>query len=122
MYHNRAMNREPENVSFDYASATVAAGQPIVVVLEPGDATRYRLLIVPCWNAEVDGGGNLSDIGIPSKAAREFLMVTQFDDLGGMMFFASRNVGEHDLGAIKNEWTRTLLTWWVNQLWESIIR
>lgn len=118
MHGSSEMQVEPINIPLTEVAQLLKEGDPVVVILEPGDATRYRLLIVPCWSCSV--GGRLGDIGIPLGKETDYLMVTKFDNYGGNMFFATEHVQHWDAEALENEWSRDLVTWWVRRLWKVI--
>lgn len=115
LYNDRAvMKLEPTNIGMDRLVLTLYEGNPAVVQLEPGDATRYCLLIVPAWSPEVKG--SLDMFGIPSEHCSRYLLVTKMNGLKGTMGFVPLNDGvlvEHHFDEIvTNFWSMRLLAWW----------
>ena len=117
----REMNPTPVN----FASVTDVArhlhqrtGRPAVVILEPGDGTRYRLCVVPCWGPGI--WNELGDVGIPGHVAQDYLLVTRFDAHGGDVFFSTERVEYFDV-EVQNEWSRRFLAWWLRRLWYEIV-
>lgn len=47
MYLGRAMNLTPLNITLDELGGRLARGATTLIVLEPGDATRYEFMVVP---------------------------------------------------------------------------
>ena len=117
-YMNRTMNPEPVNLPLSAVAMALTSGNPVVVILEPGDATRYRLCLVPCWAAGLQA--DLGDVGIPQQNAREYLLVTRFGARRGEGFFAWADVQAYDLESVENEWSRELLSWWLRRLWKEL--
>lgn len=117
-YAGKQVVAEPINMSLDMAATYLRDARPCVVELEPGDVTYYNLLIVPAWRVGV--GSYLQRFGIAPGRASEYLIVTKLTDVGGLTFFATREVGSWDLEIIPNEWTRELLAWWLRELWRRI--
>ncbi len=117
-YMNRPMNPEPVNLPLSAVATALRDGDSIVAILEPGDATVYRLCVVPCWAAGVRA--DLRGVGIPPENARDYLLVTRFNGHGGDVFFASNIIEAFDLDVIQNGWSRELLSWWVRRLWKEL--
>ncbi len=118
-YGAKVMEPEPRNDSLAEVAAILAhGGQSVIVELEPGDGTYYNLLLVPAWAAYVQP--HLGRYGIQPAEAHRFLIVTKLTDQEGSAFYATRDVGEWDLHGIENEWSRTLLVWWLRILWQHI--
>lgn len=117
-YHGRAMSADPVNWSLVEIAELLRTGQPAVVILEPGDGTRYRLCIVPCWALGV--GPYLDDVGIPAIKSNEYLLVSKFDGHRGEAWFAYDGIGDYDIESVENPWSRELLAWWLQQLWDEI--
>lgn len=114
------MTPEPVNVHPEQIVDAIRDGDPVVVILEPGDATRYHLLIVPAWADKVRD--QLGAYGIPVRVAEGTLIVTKLSQEGGNTFWAQTHVNEYDLAdAIQNEWSRILLSWWLREyLWPML--
>jgi hypothetical protein len=118
LYHNKPMQAGACTPSLDRIVSALKGDEPVMVLLEPGDATRYTLLLVPTWAREVRG--QLAHYGVPEDEAHRYLLVTKLDgDHSGQMAWASKDVGPWDL-PFDNEWTRELLTWWLRSLWELL--
>jgi len=116
-YHGRAMDPKPINTTVRRLAEGLAAGQTLVAQLEPGDGTFYGLLVSPAWSPYLER--ELGRFGVPQRSARDFLIVTYLRDSGGEQFFATDRVEGFDLPT-RNEWTRTLLAWWLRGLWREI--
>lgn len=112
------MDPEPVNISLSETATALIAGETVLVVLEPGDATRYNLCVVPCW-AQFVGVDALASCGISDPS--DYLLVTKFDSTEGNSWFARHLSFEADVApGIKNRWSRTLLAWWTRRLWREI--
>lgn len=122
LYHNREMKSEPSNYTLEQVAGLLHHyTSSVIAILEPGDATRYILLIVPAWSNHVQN--HLNSFGIPDRAVRDYLIAVNLDDRGGRAFYATGWVGPWDLiDSITNEWSRELLAWWFQCLWEEIER
>src|SRR3990167_10204085 len=77
----------------------LADGYTLFVQLEPGDGTRYGLLLTSGAH-----GINVMRVGAPSD--------------GSVRLSLDRTMRPEDCIALApgNEWTRTLLAWWLNKL------
>ena len=113
-YQGSMMSAKPLNVSLTELARRLHQGEPAVVILEPGDATRYRLLITSCWAQGIRN--ELADVGIPARATNEYLLVTKFDGHLGDAWFASATVEDFDV-PVSNKWSCALLAWWLRLLW-----
>lgn len=123
-YRGRALSAEPSNASLAYVANLLNVGRPAYVCLEPGDATRYDLLIVP-FNGICNGP---NEPGLPTwNPAETHLVVTR---LVGMRPGPSAVIwrdcwdGEHRelalYGVSVNEWTHQVFAWWFARLWEAL--
>ncbi len=121
-YHGRLMEFAPTNVTGLGVIQSLHRKIPQVVVLEPGDATRYILLMVPL-------GANiapyLDDYGIPSWEANSYLFVSKLSGeecLGTWIPFGpGRVVDTHNVEPLSsNEWSRQFLAWWFTSLYEVL--
>lgn len=117
-YMGQAMNPEPDNIRLSVIADALREGRSVVVVLEPGDATKYRLLLTPCWALGVCY--ELGDIGIPPQNSHDYLLVTKFDGHSGDAFFAYADVQHFDI-SVSNEWSCELLAWWLRILWKQLV-
>jgi hypothetical protein len=102
--HRTHDGRTPGDVAYELVSSGGSR-----VTLEPGDVTRYDLdlLLLPF-------GGTLT-----------LLVVRRIGRNGPIVGVAEvvNGAGHHDMSMIceKNEWTRTLLHWWVvQQVWPLV--
>lgn len=114
------MTFAPINVPVADMLRLLHQGVPQVVILEPGDATRYTLLILP-----LDRGDNvvthLQAIGIQEEDAERYLFVSKLscNECPGTFvpFGPDVPVGTYDvLELTENEWSRRLLAWWLTTL------
>jgi len=124
LYHGRPMTFTPINVSLTHLIATLHQNVPQVVILEPGDATRYTLLLVPL-NLGDDVSAHLDAVGIPSDAADGYLFVSKLDthECPGtwIPFGSGLTVGTYDLPALTgNAWSCELLAWWFTHLYRLL--
>ncbi len=117
-YMGQALSAEPINLPLSAVAAALRGGDSVLAILEPGDATRYQLCLVPCWAPGLRS--DLGAIGVPPQRAREYLLVAKFLGHGGDVFFASSDVRAFDLDAVQNEWSRELLSWWLRRLWKEL--
>lgn len=119
LYGTKPMIPQPINISLSQTAAQLAMGNPVVVKLEPGDATHYCLLIVPAWADYV--AGELGRYGIRPHTAIEYLIATQLHDQWGAAFYSHcLGTESYDLPKIENEWTREIFSWWFRHLWQAI--
>lgn len=118
MYGTREMQPDPINTTFGEIVERLAHGHPVIVELEPGDATYYSLLIVPAWAAYV--ATHLGRFGIPADQAHRYLIGTRMTDQEGQAFYATEHVGPWDIDSVDNEWSRELIAWWLRILWEHL--
>lgn len=123
-YHGREMKVEPTNMRLaDVVQRLDGDGLPVVVNLEPGDATRYVLLLTPCWSTWMQN--ELGCFGIPSDDS--WMLVTKVDQSGPMAsVWIPLEGGELGLWNVeklsnKNKWTATILRWWLEELRLAII-
>ena len=116
------MQVEPINVSLSEVAGTLRLNEPVVVILEPGDATRYHLLLVPLRLGDFVSG-HLGDFGIQASEADNYLFVSKLSgyECPGtwVPYGPDRAVGTHDVTELaNNEWSRVLLAWWLSNLCE----
>jgi hypothetical protein len=123
-YNGRPMEFVPINVLPSRMLQLLHQGTPQVVILEPGDATRYTLLLLP-----LDLGDNVSahldSVGIPPNSCDEYLFVSALSDQLSrgewLPFGPGRTVGTYDLVNIStNEWSREFLAWWFTELYKLL--
>lgn len=111
-YGGQVMNMEPTNMSLGEAVTRLFHGEAVHIDLQPGDATRYQLYIIPLWN-RILKPGNVSHsdsddmvvlalLNIDRKTALVRLSPEALDT-----FYAVEN---------DNEWTRHILASFVSRL------
>lgn len=116
-YNGRPMRWDPINVSPERIQACLDVDEPVVVQLEPGDATRYTLMLVPSpvmpW---------LRGFGIPETEADLWLLVVKLasdgrrDGWAWVPWRPGAEVGTHDVAELdQNEWSQELLSWWLTE-------
>ncbi len=89
-----------------------ARGYPFTAQLEPGDSTRYSLLIVPLHNAN-------TAFGYDERHMWQHYLISRV--VGGEAVATVhrrawvRNMDQHDAATLSldNGWTQELLTWWL---------
>ena len=109
----------PINVSVTDMIRLLRQGVPQVVILEPGDATRYTLLLLPLDHDNV--GAYLDSVGIREEAAERYLFVAKlsYDECPGtwVPFGPGGHVGTYDVTELSdNGWSHELLAWWLTNL------
>ena len=124
MFQGKPMVADPINRSLQALAEALLRGRTVVAELEPGDATYYNLLIVPCW---ADGvRRHLGRYGVPIDAADRYLVVVKMSDVGGAAAWIPVTYGTvaaHDTEALStNPWTCELLAWWLSQLISEMCR
>ena len=90
--------------------------------LEPGDGTRYDVLLTPCWTDGVVT--TLCGQGIrPDDAGKYIHAIWLGRTQGrGALVRVDQSVGEWDLETFdKNGWTRTFMAWWLTQLGKAMM-
>lgn len=120
LFNGKPMSASPKGTTLNAIAVALLAGQAVSAELEPGDATYYNLLIVPCWSEGLRN--RLGRFGIPAGSATNYLYVQQLRDLAveAEGFFARQGgVSAVDVPN-RNEWSRQLIAWWVNLLWEEL--
>ncbi len=119
----KLMEVQPINVRLSEVVGTLRLNEPIVAILEPGDATRYTLLLVPM---RVGDGVSpyLQGFGIQQEDADRYLFVSKLSgyECPGtwVPFVIDRPVGVHDVTELTdNPWSQQLLAWWLTNLCEA---
>lgn len=107
---------QPINTIMLTVADALIAKQPIVVILEPGDATRYMFMVTPCTAMFVDD--HLRSIGVPWDKAKDYVILTRINSPGASCVVRiSTEVFEWDFeGYSNNQHTRQVLAWWFNLL------
>ena len=116
-YNERPMSPDPINIDVEDVVDALTDGRPVSVELEPGDATYYNLIIVPCWAPVVRR--SLGRYGVPRADATEYLLVTYLRGDDSPTFFAMSHVNALDV-PVKNPWSAGLVAWWLRGLWRAI--
>lgn len=111
----RPYQADPLECSISQLAARLDNGSPVSVTLEPGDATRYELLLVPMWAPEV----GLHNWGIEDRQSG--LVVTRLvggEVDGGSCIVLLNRQHSHGLWTIsrENTWTFNLFTRWFSLL------
>lgn len=109
---NHAMKPEPSNITLRHVLDLLHDGRTVYVCLEPGDATRYDLLITPVSGICV---GDTVYGRLPSWGKEYSIMVTRL--IGMRPAFSNMiapNMFDGELLEIanNNQWSKTLLNWW----------
>ncbi len=115
---------EPINMAISEVVGTLRLNEPVVVILEPGDATRYTLLLVPMRRGD-SVSPHLQGFGIQASEADRYLFVSKLsgDECPGTWvpfgpLFSK--VGVHDVTELTdNDWSQMFLSWWLTNLCEA---
>lgn len=112
LYNDVPMSRYPSQIASlglrpsalhhlnEIKKAVMVDQHPVFVVLEPGDATRYDLLLAR----------------VPEKP---LVAVAYFQQEKAVTFYSGRQVYPWDMvGLTSNEWSRRLLAWWLTLVFE----
>lgn len=126
-YHGRQMEAEPSNIPLSGVVHQLRDGRTVYVCLEPGDATRYDLLITPFSGIRGNNQGPRNE-GLPTwNPDEEHFVVSRLVDmrpLHSAVIWRDCWDGEHialaRYGVGVNEWTHELLSWWFARLWEAM--
>lgn len=116
----KMMTSEPINMGITEVAAMLRLNQPVVAILEPGDATRYTLLLVPIGDGD-QVSPYLGWLGIQEEDADNYLFVSNLhpEECPGtwVPFGPGVEVGIYDVTDLsKNEWSRNLIAWWLTEL------
>ena len=117
----KAMAFEPINVAISEVVGTLRLNEPIVVMLEPGDATRYVLLLVPMRKGD-SVSPHLGFIGISPGDDYLFVSYLSSRECPGTFvpFGPDESADTYDVDELtKNEWSRIFLSWWLTNLCEA---
>ena len=117
----KTMKFEPINVTISEVVSTLGFNQPIVVTLEPGDATRYVLLLVPIRDGD-SVSHHLGFIGINSRDDYLFVSYLSSRECPGTFvpFGPHGSVDTYNVDELtENEWSRIFLSWWLTNLKEA---
>lgn len=118
------MKVEPINATMKEVVESARCGEQQVVILEPGDATRYHLLLLPMLDTDLVSP-HLQSFGIQPEDAHKYLFVSKLsgNECPGtwVPFGPGQKVGTHDVTELTtNEWSQVLLAWWLTNLNEAI--
>lgn len=118
-YRDQVLNPEPINIPLADVAKHLIADSSVVVILEPGDATRYTYHLCPMNVAGVRG--HLRGIGIPSDQAHYYILVTRIDTMqprSGLVRL-DRKIGRWMTCDIEpNPWSAEVLAWFLINLQE----
>lgn len=119
LYGSKPMKPEPINITLEKLAQRLNQRETMIAELEPGDGTYYNLLLVPA--VSLGTREYLGRFGISDSRAHCYLIVTKLTSYGGETFYSySEGTIPCDMESVKNEWTRVLLAWWCNLLWEAM--
>ncbi len=112
LHHGREMNRHPINMTFSRLVSLLRRGETCHVVIEPGDGTRYELLIVPQNN------GLVKLDGVSFDSLFVVLIDPDMHTGKGTILTTPKAVGSKIARDLRPtiSWTATLLTWWLTDL------
>lgn len=120
LFNDTPMELEPTNITMSDVVRFLKSEMPCVVDLQPGDATRYQLLLVPCGSRYVRLF--LGVVGIPPESAGNYLFVAKINGALGQTFINTTHEPNEsdfeDMGG--NTWTMTFLAWWFANLNEAL--
>lgn len=101
-YHRTLMRREPVNIGWDALVERLRGEDAARVVLEPGDGTRYDLVL-----ARVRGGLFLTRYVGGDPIGTELVTAWTVDEAAALL----RN---------SNAWSAQLLAWWLRQVLQAV--
>lgn len=117
---NKRMTVDPNNVALAVlAMKLLGSSVSQVAILEPGDATRYTLLLTPLRSP--GKFGELAHMGIPAAEAGNYIIWTRLDTLDtnremGILRWKNYPVGIYEFSMVSNPWTQELFAWWFGEL------
>lgn len=113
-YGNKKMDLHPTNISLGEAITRLYHGEATHIDLQPGDATRYQLYLIPCWNPLLKPG-NLN-----REDAKTFIVLSVLNLHRGVHLLNLLDTAEslfYTLSEYKmNNWSRHLLSSFVCRL------
>ena len=120
----KLMKVEPINATMKEVVESARCGEQQVVILEPGDGTRYHLLLLPMRGTDLVSP-HLQSFGIQEEDAERYLFVSYLhgDDCPGtwVPFGPGRKIGTHDVVWLSdNDWSQRFLAWWLTNLCEAL--
>ncbi len=120
LYNYTPMKVDPINRPMEEVRKLILARKPQVVILEPGDKTRYLLLLVPLTESVV--GQHLHDFGIAPERAYEYLFVSRLNAKRSTGVWVPTNYPvrpDQIRCLVQNLWTEKLIAWWLTELFET---
>lgn len=119
--NGKALNPEPLNMTLHNMAVALKEGNTVVANLEPGDASFYALLIVPCWGPNLRE--SLGRWGVPPFASKDYCLVTQLRDHVSKTAWITIDgpIQLHQMTLLNdNEWTQQVFAWWFENLREEL--
>lgn len=117
LYHGKPMSKHPINVDISVVALELVRDHPSLAILEPGDGTRYELILVPCWSSNIRLG--LASQGIRPTDAKDYILCVKINGIRDS-FFVTEHIQEYDVEGISNDWSCRFLAWWLRRLWVEI--
>ena len=117
--NGREMKLEPVNRSLKECRDFIKMDEPQVVILEPGDGTRYTLLLTPVACEGI--ARHLGDFGIPYSARGKYYLLTKLSDRQSLSCWIriTQHIDVYDVEHItENRWTRIFIAWWLNEVFD----
>ena len=108
-YHGRQMKPTPLNMELHEVRSILESGKSVRIRLEPGDGTRYDLLITPQSDPDLRFTGcNEHHFLVTKVTGGECIsaFVSRWSDVHQWIPFGNRNL-----------WTSEFLNWWWSVLW-----
>lgn len=113
-YGDQELTSEPTNLTLAEVASLLRSGHPVHVRLEPGDCTRYELLLVP----------TLAVVGKASVVPGPQWFWVMRVRLGGpcpsVLVEVGGWPGELEPLALGNDWTYQVLAWWWEELTQAL--
>ncbi len=118
----RELNLDPiadSGIGVGRAVTMLRSGQAVGWTMEPGDMTRYKVLLVPCWSNVHTRVASGMDYG----SAEAFILLTYVSDTMPLSRPVGRYCGHWDLTdyGITNEWTARVLAGLARGVWECLL-
>lgn len=116
----RPMRAEPLNYTLAQVRAMLTEDKaPVLVRLEPGDATRYDLLLVPVNAYYVRE--HVRHLGLTAEHAPRWLWVidTCAENRCAIVPFDGLTTAAHLRGISGNAWTQRFVAWWLAVLFHA---
>jgi hypothetical protein len=115
-YHGKPLRADPHGITLLELAQALRAGQTVQLYLEPGDGTRYDLIIAPVLRDE--GIIDTLLVGRTTGKGGDFragALLPNFDS--AMPEYCHAEVERLANGYA---WSLHLLMWWFGKLWDSI--